>query len=397
MHSSIINEQMRVFICGGGIGGLSSALSLAKGLNVGHKPLITVQESLSEASILLHANKRNLGLWGPALKILRDLEIYTDDMDITFVKNSSYRSFKSGARLAYPRILLDNPDSKTSLGFMKEKELLLRLLDAAHKEDSIQLRYGDEIKDVKQIDPYPDLVIAADGRDSTLRRSIYPDFDDILQTRGYTIFRGFTSYDNYDKPIDAFQTWGPGMRFAVVPAPRGNAWYAAISPNLLSNEMSLADLFVGWHDPVYSLVAQADEEIYSETAVAFNRVVQCGLSTTKDGIPIAFLGDASHTLDPILAQGAGVAIEDASHLAKLLSKMKDPRYMRNVLRAYESGRKDRLNRLHLMSNISQMIGHIETPFLLSLRDLILGFPPSALKSLAFDELIHYTLSGRDKV
>ena len=82
MHSSIINEQMRVFICGGGIGGLSSALSLAKGLNVGHKPLITVQESLSEASILLHANKRNLGLWGPALKILRDLEIYTDDMDI---------------------------------------------------------------------------------------------------------------------------------------------------------------------------------------------------------------------------------------------------------------------------------------------------------------------------
>ena len=78
-------------------------------------------------------------------------------------------------------------------------------------------------------------------------------------------------------------------------------------------------------------------------------------------------------------------------------KMKDPRYMRNVLRAYESGRKDRLNRLHLMSNISQMIGHIETPFLLSLRDLILGFTPSALKSLAFDELIHYTLSGRDKV
>mmetsp|Transcript_8726 Transcript_8726/g.14493 ORF Transcript_8726/g.14493 Transcript_8726/m.14493 type:complete len:307 (-) Transcript_8726:376-1296(-) len=57
----------------------------------------------------------------------------------------------------------------------------------------------------------------------------------------------------------------------------------------------------------------------STTTVAAAAGSPVGTGTGTDSgvyarIPVAFVGDAAHTLDPILAQGAGIAVEDAMHL-----------------------------------------------------------------------------------
>ena len=47
-----------------------------------------------------------------------------------------------------------------------------------------------------------------------------------------------------------------------------------------------------------------------------------GLSRVSPGlgVPMAFVGDAAHTLDPILAQGAGVAVVEALDIASRIHK-----------------------------------------------------------------------------
>ena len=63
--------------------------------------------------------------------------------------------------------------------------------------------------------------------------------------RGYQVYRG-TSNDKSrnGKRIseDAFQTWGNGIRFAVVPTAEGNQWYLATDRE-----------FSGHSDPLLSL------------------------------------------------------------------------------------------------------------------------------------------------
>jgi len=58
--------------------------------------------------------------------------------------------------------------------------------------------------------------------------------------------------------------------------------------------------------------------------------------------PVTLIGDAAHPMLPFLAQGAGMAIEDAAVLADMLAKyLDDPA---DALRAYEGARRVRTAR-----------------------------------------------------
>ena len=58
--------------------------------------------------------------------------------------------------------------------------------------------------------------------------------------------------------------------------------------------------------------------------------------------PVTLIGDAAHPMLPFLAQGAGMAIEDAAVLADMLGKyLDDPA---DALRAYEGARRLRTAR-----------------------------------------------------
>jgi len=63
--------------------------------------------------------------------------------------------------------------------------------------------------------------------------------------------------------------------------------------------------------------------------------------------PVTLIGDAAHPTLPFLAQGAGMAIEDAAVLADMLGKFRDD--PADALRRYEGARRHRTARAQLAS------------------------------------------------
>ena len=299
-----------------------------------------------------------------------------------------------------------------------------------------------------------DLLVIADGMYSSTRSLIWKhlSISSFLCNRGYVVYRG-TSPRLVDNQ-EGFQTWGPGKRFAVVPSVNNtNAWYAAISTQLLkSNSLENSDmrgkkdgiecsdddlnelsaLFHDWHDPISSLIskslrpitrtiAKASPTPYSLLSKDTNSNNNSSLLSSYNSI--VCLGDAYHTLDPILAQGTGVAIEDAAHLVECLKyyglkenenedkddntsirTSKDDKKVYNYsdheiisrsLKLFQEQRKNRINRLHFLSDAAQLVGHIDSPFFCSIRNLKLSLYFKSLSSFFFDQAIMASLGGRE--
>jgi salicylate hydroxylase len=75
--------------------------------------------------------------------------------------------------------------------------------------------------------------------------------------------------------------------------------------------------------------------------------------------PVTLIGDAAHPMLPFLAQGAGMAIEDAAVLAHCLSKSRDN--PATALRAYESARRARTERAEKASRSQARIYGLTGP------------------------------------
>ena len=413
-----------ICVIGGGIGGLVAALALSQfGCRVNVYEKNQTRDELADGKM-----GKYLGLWSPALRCLDGLGIWDRQEDIRreFIVKSSYRTV-AGSCLAHPSGSFDVYDtqstaSRPALAFCDESALLRVLLAHAEVRESISLHFGAPdssdvpgvIKVMNECDA--DLIVAADGANSEMRSLFFPGTN-FLCEQGYIVIRGKTVNRVYD---DAFQTWGDGARFAAVPVNEGNAWFATLTKKRLGN-IHLASLvndkgavarllekeFRNWHHPIPSFISEGDV-ISAQNAVAFKKCHSRGLSgifdistsLDRDCIPCAFIGDAAHLQDPILAQGANCSIEDAFHLADCVASMivrHEDGWGRTALnvcfREYEERRKCRLQRLHFVSNLAQSIGQIDGVFMNAVRDKLLLSLPHALKSRIFDIAIMNSLSS----
>ena len=64
---------------------------------------------------------------------------------------------------------------------------------------------------------------------------------------------------------------------------------------------------------------------------------------------MSLLGDASHPMMPFMAQGAGMAIEDAVVLARNLDAVQDAEGVVQALQNYEAMRKQRTSQIQIGS------------------------------------------------
>ena len=99
-------------------------------------------------------------------------------------------------------------------------------------------------------------------------------------------------------------------------------------------------------------------------------------------------------LDPILAQGAGVAVEEAALLASCLSRLPlaDRSSLSDRLKEYESLRATRIKTRHRLSQWSQSVGHVSTRGIANVRDkmaaLINSTPPTRfVAEMVFDKAV----------
>ncbi|MFE2188399.1 FAD-dependent monooxygenase [Streptomyces sp. NPDC059455] len=163
-----------------------------------------------------------------------------------------------------------------------------------------------------------DLVIGADGIDSAVRRTLFPDHPG-PRYAGFTTWRVVIPAP--DRPFEPHETWGRGRIWGTQPLKDGRvyAYAAAVAPpggRAPDDERSaLLRLYGDWHSPIPDVLA----------AVAPQDVLRHDIRSMAEPLPayhrgrVALLGDAAHAMAPTMGQGGNQAIEDAVVLAHHLA------------------------------------------------------------------------------
>ncbi|MFD7560485.1 FAD-dependent monooxygenase [Streptomyces sp. NPDC059835] len=238
-----------------------------------------------------------------------------------------------------------------------------------------------------------DLVVAADGIHSPLRRAYFPAHPG-LNYIGETAWR--TIVDAPDLGIAAMsETWGRGQRFGVTPLSDGRHYlYAtAVVPAGTRPADARAELrarFGAWHDPIPALLDRV-------ARLAPADVLQNDLYDLAAPLPrlhhgrIAWLGDAAHAMAPNLGQGGCQAIEDAVVLAHLLPTGDGANGADSVpaaLAAYTAARRDRTDAVRVRARRVGRLGAIGHPLAAAARDLAVRATPTRLALRGMDDLFN---------
>lgn len=168
-----------------------------------------------------------------------------------------------------------------------------------------------------------DLLVAADGANSTVRASIWADARPMRMT-GITAWTWIV-----DQPVDRYGTiWGRTAEFGILPLHDGRTyvWGGACAGH--------ADLsaYRDWPDPLPALIDAVDVHTLPSVQLVESRPPR---RLTRGRVVL--LGDAAHAMRPTFGQGAALAMEDALTLARSGPKQLDRR-RRRMLALYWGSR-----------------------------------------------------------
>jgi len=376
----------RIAIIGGGIGGLTTALTLKQ---AGFDP-----EVFEQAPELLEVGAA-IAVWPNAMRILDRLglgqEIRRRGGAIEQVRWLDFR----GTLINSSRI----PKSETPALALQRADLQSSLLRAwtspaihlgkvfRNFQKQQQLVRAD-FADGSTIDC--DLLIGCDGLHSHVREQLLETRAPVY--RGYTVWRGTTKVAPRQlEPGTAMEFHGSGQRFGVGPVGLNRiGWWASANETLTSaghsgdhqglvgsietspsdHQDELLTLFAGWYAPILELIA-------GTPAASIVKTPALDRPATKEWGqgPVTLLGDAVHPTTPNLGQGGCMAIEDAVVLARCLQKY-GPRH--EALRAYERLRYSRTRVVTGYSRFYGSVGQWQQPAAVRLRGALLSLVPQVV-------------------
>ena len=358
---------MRVIVAGGGIGGLAAALSLAqRGANV---TVLERAPAFAEvgAGLQLSAN---------ATRLLFRLGLEAQLRRIGFQPRSADIRDRADGDLLLTTPLGPAAEQRWGAPYLQAHRadlhgILLAAAEAAGVElrvdspigsfesgpDGVRLEAGGEALTA-------DVLIGADGLHSRVRQALVGErparFTGRIAWRGLvearrlppglvapaaTVWtaRGahFVHYYVRGGELVNFVGFTPGRR------PGTESWTETAAPG------EMAQAFEGWPEPVRILIAEQRGGCGWRSAV-YDRASDPRWTRGR----VALLGDAAHPMPPYLAQGAGMAIEDAEALARHLAGPLDPAA---ALTAYAAERYPRTRRVQAWAERNGAIFHLPGP------------------------------------
>jgi 2-polyprenyl-6-methoxyphenol hydroxylase-like FAD-dependent oxidoreductase len=196
-----------------------------------------------------------------------------------------------------------------------------------------------------------DLVIGADGANSTLRPGIAPAAD--VRPSGYSAWRAVVP-DDHLVGSDWTTWWGPGLEFAAqrIGADRVS-WHCMyrsdrreVSPDDLGGVLALFD---GWPQEVRSLISRtAPTGLFKHDIADVRGYIPSFVSGRT-----VLIGDAAHPMLPTIHQGANLALEDAITLAALLQEGPS---LNSAFDQYDRARLPRCQRLASRAELAASLG-----------------------------------------
>ena len=342
------DSPRNIGVVGGGIGGLTAALCLAR---AGHN--VQVFEQTDESV----ATGAGIQVSPNAARVLHHLGLQDALMTKGFLpKATQMRSWRSG------RVI-----SETTLGdvalerygapyyHIHRADLMDMLVSAVSAEPTIRLNVSSRITNFSQDATgvrlvagehkhQVDLLIGADGIHSSVRACLWGDQQ--ADFTGNVAWRMLVPVNRLPEGLiapNATVWWGPGKHFVHYLVKGGDyvncvcvvekaewqaeSWVAAGSMSELQAD------FAGWHDTIQQLLDQTDDGTLFKWGL-FDRAPMRTWGIDR----VSLLGDACHPTLPFMAQGAAMAIEDAAVLANCFSNGAD---VVAALRRYEDLRKAR--------------------------------------------------------
>lgn len=353
-----------VVIVGGGIGGLASALSLAR---AGQEVLV-LEKAPEFAEI-----GAGLQLAPNATRVLESLGLLEKIKSLGVLPNKLViRAALTDTPLTYLEIGEDFLRRyETPYVVMHRNDLLSTILQACQEESSIELCPGKEIIEVDNTDggivatcsdgsTYSGkALIGADGLWSTVRKKLV---DDSPICSGYVAYRGAVPIEmaTVHAPLDEVVAWiGPGMHYVQYPLRSGK----------LYNQVAVfrSDQYLegkeDWGNP---------EELDLKLSAACDHIKAASKLLGKDHRwpmydrdpidrwtdgNITLLGDAAHPMLQYLAQGACQAIEDAYVIGEVFKAPHDN--VHEALVKYENIRRPHTSRIQTTARTWGDIWHID--------------------------------------
>ncbi|MEV7627385.1 NAD(P)/FAD-dependent oxidoreductase [Actinoplanes sp. NPDC089786] len=235
-----------------------------------------------------------------------------------------------------------------------------------------------------------DLIVAADGIDSAVRRALAPEAAAVGS--GFAAWQAvIPAFRAPDLTGDGGETLGAGYRFVAIPlgeraAGRGGVYWVATAAGAARPESPATQLallrrwFAGWHAPVGELLAATRPEDLVPQEVRELRPLPRAYGFPSGPGGVVLLGDAAHAMPHHLGQGACLAFEDAATLRSLVAGAAPGPELTAAVEAYSRARRPRTNSVvrqtRRMSAVVQARGRLalraRDAALNSLRPRLLG-------------------------
>lgn len=327
---------MKILIVGGGIAGLSMARALER-----HG----MQADLVEHHRDEPTGGTGLYLPGNATRALEQLGLL-DSVRAEAVPIHTQRILDSRGR---PLSITRTPEFWDECGpcLSLPRARLYGIL--RHSLNHSEIRFGVSVVDIRQTggpcevtfsdgtNAVYDLVVGADGIHSSVRERVFPDAKPAYV--GNVCWRFITPNT---AGIDGWTVMlGSGLTLLAIPVSERDVYVyadmavAGSEARAGIRDVSLITLFEGFAAPVFPLVA----EMPDSTQVHFGSIEQVVMDEWVRG-RVVLIGDAAHASSPSMAEGAGMAMEDALVLAETLADAASPDA---ALAAYTLRRRPRID------------------------------------------------------
>jgi len=240
-----------------------------------------------------------------------------------------------------------------------------------------------------------DLVVAADGVDSVVRRRLVAECTAVAA--GCAAWRAVIPWYRAPRlPADSGtggETLGHGHRFRYAllgergtagTSTRGGIYWAATVPGAYRPEPPAAQLallrrwFASWHAPIGDLLAATEPDDLIQHPTAELRPIPRSFAFPAGPGGFALLGDAAHAMSHHLGQGACLALEDAATLRALLLDAIPGRSLVQALEEYSVQRRPRVARIVRQSRRVGAVYAANGNLVVRARNAALGLTPRLL-------------------
>ncbi|MDP3833311.1 MAG: FAD-dependent monooxygenase [Hydrogenophaga sp.] len=356
-----MSSSLRIGIAGGGVGGLAAAIALRQqghdvtvfeqargfsrvGADINLTPnVVRAIDGLGAGAAIRERGAR------PTFRISRDWDTgaETSRLGMGNIAEEQY-----GA----PQVTIHRADIINALAEnfpLENIQFEKRLKSLTQNDAGVSLRFEDGSE------ARFDVVVGADGIHSRVRSALFgeekPRFTGVVSFRSVVP----TERLKHVPEIEAFtKWWGPNPQSQIVTFPLNQGRETFVFATTGQDS---------WHEESWTSEGDVNElrGFYKDFHADARALLEACDSTLKSALyereplpqwsvgTVTLLGDACHPMLPFMAQGAGMAIEDAVVLGRALAGVSDRAQAVSALRRYEKTRQERTAKIQIGSRGNQ--------------------------------------------